>query len=105
MRNWPFLKAQMQSRGTPVRFSPENADELTLLAMARELGIRSLPTAVYTLHSTSLYSLGNPYSAGAGEAANLRQRSLEFMKCAIDAKLLEPSTCEQIFAMATQNRS
>lgn len=105
MRNWPFLKAQMQRRGTPVRFSPENADEATLLAMSRELGIRSLPTAVYTLHSTSLYASGNPYSIGAGDAAKLRQRSLEFLQRAIDAKLLEPSTCAQIFALAAQDRS
>jgi hypothetical protein len=105
MRNWPFLKNQMLRRGTPVRFSPENADEATLLAMARELGIRSLPTAVYTLHSTSLYSSGNPYSIGAGEAAKLRQRSLEFLQRAIDTKLLQPSTCAQIFALAAQNRS
>jgi glycosyltransferase involved in cell wall biosynthesis len=101
MRNWSFLKAQMRRRGTPVRFSPENADEATLLAMARELGIRSLPTAVYTLHSTSLYDSGNPYSTGAGKAANLRKRSLAFLKQAIDAKLLRPATCAQIFALAT----
>lgn len=100
MRNWPFLKAQMQSRGTPVRFSPENADEATLMAMARELRIRCLPTAVYTLHSTSLYSSGNPYSTGAGEAADLRRRSLKFLKCAIDAQLLQPSTCAEVFGLA-----
>jgi glycosyltransferase involved in cell wall biosynthesis len=105
MRNWPFLKAQMQKRGTPVRFSPENADEETLMAMARELGVRSLPTAVYTLHSTSLYASGNPYSTGPNEAANLRLRSLAFLKKAIDANLLQPSTCAQIFSLAIQNRS
>ena len=102
MRDWPFLKAQMQSRGTPVRFSPENADEATLLAMAQELGIRSLPTAVYTLHSTSLYESGNPYSTGAGEAETLRKRSLAFLKRAIEAGLLLPATCAQIFALAIQ---
>ena len=106
-RNLPSLRTRMQKRGTPVRFSPENADEATLLAMAYELGMRALPTAVYTLHSTSLYASGNPYSMGEGTASDLRRRSLHFLARAIDAKLLQPTTCARLLerARATQNAS
>jgi len=99
-RNWPSLQTRMQRRGTPVRFSPENASEATLFAMAQELGMRALPTAVYTLHSTSLYSSGNPYSKGDGKALDLRRRSVRFLARAIDAKLLQPTTCAQLFELA-----
>jgi glycosyltransferase involved in cell wall biosynthesis len=99
-RHWPSLRARMHNRGTPVRFSPENASVAALLAMAYEVGKRALPTAVYTLHSTSLYSSGNPYSMGAGKASDLRRRSVKFLARAIDAKLLQPTTCAQLFALA-----
>jgi hypothetical protein len=68
--------------------------------MAHELGMRALPTAVYTLHSTSLYSSGNPYSMGEGKALDLRRRSVKFLARAIDAKLLQPTTCAQLFELA-----
>jgi glycosyltransferase involved in cell wall biosynthesis len=99
-RNWPSVRARMQKRGTPVRFSPENADEATLFAMAHELGMRALPTAIYTLHSTSLYSSGNPYSIGEGDALALRRRSVNFLGGAIEAKLLRPTTCAKLFNLA-----
>jgi glycosyltransferase involved in cell wall biosynthesis len=99
-RNWPSLQRRMQGRGQPVRFSPENADELTLFAIAHELRMRSLPTAVYTLHSTSLYAGGNPYSTGDGNALDLRRRSVRFLSRAIEAKLLQPTTCAQLFELA-----
>jgi glycosyltransferase involved in cell wall biosynthesis len=99
-RNWPALRARMHKRGTPVRFSPENADEATLFAIAHEIGMRALPTAVYTLHSTSLYASGNPYSMGEGEASDLRRRSVKFLAQAIDAKLLQPTTCARLFELA-----
>jgi glycosyltransferase involved in cell wall biosynthesis len=99
-RNWPSVHTRMQKRGTPVRFSPENADEATLFAMAHELGMRALPTAIYTLHSTSLYSSGNPYSNGDGDALDLRRRSVNFLGRAIEAKLLRPTTCAELFSLA-----
>ncbi len=99
-RNWPSLRARMRKRGTPVRFSPENANVATLLAMTHEVGMRALPTAVYTLHSTSLYSSGNPYSIGAGKASDLRRRSVRFLARAIEAKLLMPTTCAKLFEQA-----
>jgi len=68
--------------------------------MAQEIGMRALPTAVYTLHSTSLYSSGNPYSKGEGKALDLRRRSVRFLARAIDAKLLQPTTCAQLFELA-----
>jgi teichuronic acid biosynthesis glycosyltransferase TuaC len=99
-RSWPSVKSRMQKRGTPVRFSPENADEATLFAMAHEIGLRALPTAIYTLHSTSLYSSGNPYSTGDGDALDLRRRSVNFLRRAIEAKLLRPTTCAELFNLA-----
>jgi hypothetical protein len=101
-RNWPFLQSRAWRRGKPVRFSPENADEATLLAMAKEIGLRNLPTAVYTLHSTSLYPEGNPYSIGKGRADALRHRSLRFLSRAISAKLLKPTTCAELLERAKE---
>ena len=99
-RNWPSLQSRVWRRGKPVRFSPENADEATLFAMAKELGLRNLPTAVYTLHSTSLYAGGNPYSVGNGKADALRLRSLKFLSRAIELKLVKPTTCAALLARA-----
>jgi phosphatidylinositol alpha-1,6-mannosyltransferase len=104
-RNWPSLRSRAWSAGKPVRFSPENADVPTLLSMARELGLRHLPTAVYTLHSTSLYDGGNPYSNGAGRAELLRARSLQFLSRAIQERLVFPTTCANLFALASANRT
>jgi teichuronic acid biosynthesis glycosyltransferase TuaC len=103
-RNWPILQSRAWRKGKPVRFSPENADETTLLAMAKEIGLRNLPTAVYTLHSTSLYPEGNPYSVGKGRADALRDRSLQFLSRAISAKLLKPTTCAELLARAKRRK-
>ena len=54
----------------------------------------------YTLHSTSLYSGGNPYSKGDEKTRDLRRRSLNFLARAIDAKLLQPTTCARLFELA-----
>jgi glycosyltransferase involved in cell wall biosynthesis len=97
-RNRPYLQRRIWHRGKPVRFSPENADEETLFAMATEMNLRGLPTAVYTLHSTSLYAGGNPYSQRQGDAEALRQRSFDFLSRAVESKLLTPTTCKDLLA-------
>jgi glycosyltransferase involved in cell wall biosynthesis len=104
VRSWPSLQSRARQGGKPVRFSPENADASTLFAMARELKLRQHPTAVYTLHSTSLYANGNPYSTGQGKAGELRATSLSFLTRAIGANLLVPTTCKDLLAYARSVR-
>lgn len=96
VRHWPGWYSVARKRGKPVRFSPENADEAMLMAMAREFSLRNYPVAVYTLHSTSLYGGGNPYSEGDNNARALRMRSLNFLKRAVGENLLEPTTCARL---------
>lgn len=104
-RSWPALRSNAFRRGKPVRFSPENNDIGTLLSIARELKLRGLPTAVYTLHSTSLYAGGNPYSRTKAEADTLRRLSLEFLAKAVEARLLEPSSCAELLAWAKSSQA
>ena len=99
------LETRFWKKGKAVRLSPENADEDTLIAMVRELGYRRLPAAVYTLHSTSLYSDGNPYSMGEDKASAFRLRSRSFLGHAISAKLVRPTTCAELFELARSERS
>lgn len=104
VRNWPTWYSSARKRGKPVRFSPENADETMLLAMAREFRLRNFPVAVYTLHSTSLYAGGNPYSEGESRAQMLRARSLNFLKRALKENFIEPTTCANLLDDAVERR-
>jgi glycosyltransferase involved in cell wall biosynthesis len=99
------LEPHLWRKGKAVRLSPENADEDTLIAMVRELGHRGSPTAVYSLHSTSLYSDGNPYSTGMEKVAALRQRSLNFFRGAFAAGLVQPTTCAELLKLARTERA
>jgi len=97
-RGWPAWYSKARKRGKPVRFSPENADEDTLFAMAREFRLSNLPVAVYTLHNTSLYPGGNPYSDSADKVQALRARSLNFLAGVLKENFLEPTTCARLLA-------
>ncbi|HET7085359.1 MAG TPA: glycosyltransferase [Rhizomicrobium sp.] len=101
-RYWPSWYSKARKRGKPVRFSPENADEATLFAMAREFRLSNLPVAVYTLHNTSLYIGGNPYSESAESVAALRSRSVNFFARVMKDGFLEPTTCAQLLAEAVK---
>ncbi|MGH7074801.1 MAG: glycosyltransferase [Stellaceae bacterium] len=105
MRASAKLAAIAQRFGTPVRFSPEGGGEAMLTAMLRELRLRQLPTAVYTLHSTSLYDGGNPYSTGRGASMLLRRRSLGFLAAAIDSGQMKPVTSAQLLDAAKRERA
>jgi hypothetical protein len=98
------LEPRLWKMGKAVRLSPENADETTLIAMVRELGHRGLPTAVYSLHSTSLYCDGNPYSMGIDNASTIRPRSLDFFRAALAANLVAPTTCHELLKLARAER-
>ena len=76
-----------------------------LMAMAREFSLRNYPVAVYTLHSTSLYGGGNPYSEGDSNARALRMRSLNFLKRVVGENLLEPTTCAHLLRDALEQTS
>jgi len=104
-RNLQMLKSRSRKMGKAVRFSPENADEDTLTAIARELGYRGGLVAVYSLHSTSLYQGGNPYSMGEHRASAFRQRSLDFLGNAIKADLIRPTTCAELLDLARRERA
>jgi glycosyltransferase involved in cell wall biosynthesis len=87
----------MRQWGTPVRFSPEGQSTAFLTAMAHQLTLRNLPVAVYTLHSTSLYSGGNPYSATPAMTSALRTRAVQVLKNCVEDQLFVPSTCAELW--------
>ncbi len=84
--------------GKPVRFSPEGQSTEFLTTMAQQFALRDLPVAVYTLHSTSLYEGGNPYSVTASMAGALRARAIEVLRQCIAEKRLVPTSCAEILS-------
>ena len=102
VRNWPAWYSKAKKSGKAVRFSPESADEAMLFEMAREFKLRNIPVAVYTIHSTSLYAGGNPYSEGQGGAQALRARSLRFLTRALRENILQTTTCARLLVEAAE---
>ena len=104
-RRWPIAGRGWIPLGKPVRFSPENANSDTLVAMTQELRLRGIATAVYTLHSTSLYAGGNQYSSTPADTDALLSRSFEFLKHAIESGSVKPTTCASLYDQASALRA
>lgn len=83
--------------GKPVRFSPESNSVELLISMVREFRSRAVPVCVFTLHSTSLYGGGNPYSQTEAAARALRSRAITTISQCLNEGLLRPSTCAEIY--------
>lgn len=90
---------QLQGLGTPVRFSPEGVSSDLLGAIARQLVVRRVPVAVYSLHSTSLYAGGSPYSTDAEMAARMRSAAIDTLRQCVEEGIVVPSTCAEVYSI------
>ena len=86
--------------GKPVRFSPEGNPAEMLVSMAQELKRRALPVCVFTLHSSSLYVGGNPYSQNESVVNDIKTSALRVVNQCLNARLLRASSCAEIYAEA-----
>jgi teichuronic acid biosynthesis glycosyltransferase TuaC len=87
--------------GTPVRFSPEGQPLSRMQSMARQLvRMRAQSVVVYTLHSTSLYHRGNPYSASRQDAGRIASAATSLLGYCVDELGMEPTTCAELYSQA-----
>ncbi len=101
METMPGIRsAASQGFGQAIRFSPEGHSTVFLKGMVRQLAKRNLPVVVCAIHSTSLYSGGNPYVGTDIRAAQLRKRTAEILRDCVDVLGFCPSTCVEIYDQA-----
>ncbi len=106
-RRWPLLPGigeRLHRRfGNPVRFSPEGSPTHRLRAMLPTLAAR--PVTVLSLHSTSLYAGGSPYSRDAAAAARIRDGVATILRECLDSGLFRPTTCAALHDEASARRA
>ncbi len=80
-----------------IMFWPEAASEKLLVLIAREIGDRGLPLAVFSLHNTSLFQGGNPYALTKDEARKVQQLTFSALKLCLDEGLLRRTNIMDVY--------
>ena len=88
-----------------VRFSADGQTVAFLSGMARSLQARQTETVVYTLHSTSLYTGGNPYARDEVMAMAVLRRNRELLRYCVETLAMRPATCAGLYAEALRVRA
>jgi glycosyltransferase involved in cell wall biosynthesis len=86
--------------GTAIRFSSEGRSLAQLRSMARQFSRRGDPVLVLSLHSSSLFAGGNPYSPTQAAADANLERTRDLLTYCMGALRMRPTTCENLYADA-----
>lgn len=91
-----FWKSAKVNKTVPLW--PEGSSIEVMMTVAKEISRRQLPVAVVSLHNTSLYAGGNPYSVDASAAEQVFSLTLSALRRFIEDGLMIPGRAGEIYA-------
>jgi len=90
----------LQYLGKSARLSTESQSIESIETMFRQFHLHRQPVVVSSLHSTSLYPGGSPYTRTPELAAAVHANTLAFLNYSVKTNLLRPSTTAEVLEAA-----